>query len=190
MTGDIDSINTFFAKSILDIADINLVNSFTNILLPNLGGSILITTRNKLVSGRLAGRNAYVEVLAMSLEEAGDLLKSHLAQPDNWNNDESKILLEELERLSFAITQAADFIRERSTTLSECIKILHADDADIRCLLDEDLGDLRRDSESQNSVIRTWKLSLGLISKQKPHAAKTTSIMSGLYWQRIPKDSI
>ena len=65
--------------------------------------------------------------------------------------------------------------------------MLRTDDSDLQDLLDEDLGDLRRDSESQNSVIRTWKLSFGLISEQKPRAAEMLSLMAALDRQGIPK---
>ena len=50
-----------------------------------------------------------------------------------------------------------------------------------------DLLDHRRHSESQNSVIRTWKVSFDQIRKQKPRAAEILFLMAVLDRQGIPK---
>jgi hypothetical protein len=53
--------------------------------------------------------------------------------------------------------------------------------------LSQDLGDSRRDFEIQNSIIKTWKLSLDQISRQKLRATELFSLMSVLDRQGIPK---
>ncbi len=65
----------------------------------------------------------------------------------------SSELLEVLGYLPLAITQAAAYIGENSITVLEYLEAFCAEDSDIQNLLSEDLPDLRRDFESQNSVI-------------------------------------
>lgn len=153
-------------------------------------GSILVTTRDKRVGQRLIDRQMPIILLPMDLKEAKELFESQLQLEAGYENDEIIGLLEALEYLPLAITQAVAFINENSTTISSYLKLLGADDAEIQALLNEDHGDHRRDFESASSVIRTWKLSFDLISKQKPLAARTLSLMAVLDRQGIPKSLI
>jgi tetratricopeptide (TPR) repeat protein len=153
-------------------------------------GSILVTTRDKRVGQRLIDRQAPIILLPMDLNEAKDLLNSQLQPEAGCENHDILGLLEALEYLPLAITQAVAFINENSTTISGYLDLLGADDVEIEALLDEDHGDHRRDFESASSVIRTWKLSFDLISKQKPLAARTLSLMAVLDRQGIPKSLV
>lgn len=153
-------------------------------------GSILVTTRDKRVGQRLIDRQMPIVLLPMDLKEAKELSESQLQLEAGYENDNILRLLEALEYLPLAITQAVAFINENSTTISGYLELLGADDAEIQALLDEDHGDHRRDFESASSVIRTWKLSFDLISKQKPLAARTLSLMAVLDRQGIPKSLI
>jgi tetratricopeptide (TPR) repeat protein len=54
--------------------------------------------------------------------------------------------------------------------------------------LEEDLPDPRRYPDSENSVIRTWKLSFDQIAQQRPRAADLLSIMVLLDRQAIPRN--
>ena len=148
---------------------------------------MLVTTRDARISRRLGGRDTSVVVKAMLPSEAQDLLRSRSERPVSDNDDNSRILVDELAYIPLAITQAAAFISENEISLVDYLEILRTGDSDLQDLLDEDLGDLRRDSESQNSVIRTWKISFDLISKQNPRAAEMLSLMAVLDRQGIPK---
>ena len=180
-----DDLDIFFAKPTSTGADSERTTPLIDYLPQSSQGLMLITTRDTRIGARLAGRHT-VTIHRMSSSEAQDLLRSQLVRPES-GSDDSRILVDALGYIPLAITQAAAFIFENSLSLAEYLKLLRNSDSDLQDLLDEDLGDLRRDSESQNSVIRTWKLSFDLISKQKPRAAEMLSLMAVLDRQGIPK---
>ena len=182
-----DDLDTFFAMTTSTGADSQPTMPLIEYLPHSSRGLILITTRDARMSRRLAGRDTSIVVEAMLPSEAQDLLRSRSERPGSDNDDNSRILVDELAYIPLAITQAAAFISENQITLAEYLDILRTGDRDLQDLLDEDLGDLRRDPESQNSVIRTWKLSFDLISKQNPRAADMLSLMAVLDRQGIPK---
>ena len=149
---------------------------------------MLITTRDDRLARRLTSTHAAIVVRPMSPEEAQRLLEMWRTDPsDSSKIDQSGHLLEALGYIPLAITQAAAFISENRITLEQYLEMFHTSDSDIQDLLDEDLGDSRRDPQSQNSIIKTWKMSFDQISKQKPRAAEMLSLMAVLDRQGIPK---
>jgi tetratricopeptide (TPR) repeat protein len=150
-------------------------------------GLTLITTRDKRVGERLANREKAITVLPMTKLEAERLLWSRVAEEGSLDKTKSSELLEVLGYLPLAITQAAAYISENNITVEEYVEAICAEDSEIQDLLTEDLPDLRRDFESQSSVIRTWKVSFDQIRKQKPRAAEILSLMAVLDQQGIPK---
>ena len=106
---------------------------------------------------RLTDREVPVVLEPMHSAEAKELLKSQIHATDNLNEDDLEGLLEALEFIPLAITQAAAFINENNTSLADYLKMVRTHDSEMKDLLDEDLGDLRRDFESSSSVIKTWK---------------------------------
>ena len=182
-----DDLDTFFAKPTSTVADIERTRPLSNYLPHNSQGLMLITTRDKRISQSLAGIHASIIVQPMGPSEAEELLRSQLKESHVWDNEDSGTLIDTLEYIPLAITQAAAFISENNLNLAEYLELLHANDSEVQYLLDKDLGDLRRDSESQNSVIRTWKLSFDLISKQNPRAAEMLSFMAVIDRQGVSK---
>ena len=182
-----DDLDTFFAKTTSSGADGQPTMPLIDYLPRSSQGLMLITTRDERISRRLGGRDTPIVVEAMLPSEAQDLLRSRSERTVSDNDDKSRILVDELSYIPLAITQAAAFISENEISLADYLEILRTGDSDLQDLLDEDLGDLRRDSESQNSVIRTWKISFDLISKQSPRAAEMLSLMAVLDRQGIPK---
>ncbi len=183
-----DDLDTFFAKPTSTITDLEQTRPLSHYLPQNSRGLMLITTRDKRMSERLAGRHASIMVPLMTSLEAQELLRSQSEQPDTWNDKDSRTLLDALEYIPLAITQAAAFLSQNNCSLAQYLDMFHTNDSEVQDLLSEDLGDLRRDSESQNSVIRTWKLSFDLISKQKSRAAEMLSLMAVLDRQGISKN--
>ncbi|CAD6573262.1 MAG: hypothetical protein ASARMPREDX12_005928 [Alectoria sarmentosa] len=182
-----DDRDTFFAKSTSAAADVERTRPLSDYLPQDSQGLMLITTRDKRMSERLAGRDASIIVRPMTFSEAEKLLRSQLEKHHAWNDDDSRTLLTELEYIPLAITQAAAFISQNSITLAKYLDMFRTNDSEIQDLLNKDLGDPRRDSRSQNSVIRTWKLSFDLISKQELRAAEMLSLMAVLDRQGIPE---
>lgn len=149
-------------------------------------GSVLVTTRDKRVGERLAGREKPIEVLPMNASESMNLLRSRIAE-DDWSDVDAMRLIGELAYLPLAITQAAAFISENGLTVSEYLELLVTGDADLKDLLSEHLEDPRRDLDTENSVMRTWKLSFDQISKGKPRAAQILSLMAVLDHHGAPR---
>lgn len=149
-------------------------------------GSVLVTTRDKRVGQRLAGREKIIEVLPMSAHDSKSLLQSRITEED-WDDANAMILIEMLTYLPLAITQAAAFISENGITISEYIELLDTSDTDLKDLLSEHLEDPRRDLDTENSVMRTWKLSFDQISKGKPRAAEILSLMAVLDYGGAPR---
>ncbi|KAH0562547.1 hypothetical protein GP486_002768 [Trichoglossum hirsutum] len=158
-------------------------------------GSTLITTRDRRVGERLADREEAIMVFPMAGPEAEALLWSKVAGKGSLDKTQSSKLLEALGYLPLAITQAAAYIRENNITIEEYLEAFCGDDSEMQDLLSEDLPDHRRDRDrdrdpdgkTQNSVIRTWKVSFDQIRNQKPRAAEILSLMAVLDRQGIPK---
>ena len=183
-----DNMKIFFStKSNLSSVGSEQTAPLINYLPRSSNGSILITTRDKRIGERLANREKAIVVSPMAGPEAEALLWSKVVQEGSLNKTKSSELLKILGYLPLAITQAAAYISENSITVDEYLEALCAEDSEMQDLLSEDLLDLRRDFESQNSVIRTWKVSFDQIRKQMPRAAEILSLMAVLGRQGIPK---
>ena len=150
-------------------------------------GSVLITSRDTRVGDRMSRRGKTIMVMPMDKQDANELLLVSLPSLRTLELGESKELLDGLEYLPLAITQAAAFITENDITLSDYLNIFNSDDSELVDLLSTDHSDQRRDSDIQNSIVRTWKISFDQISKQQPRAAELLSLMSVLDRQEIPK---
>ena len=148
-------------------------------------GSTIITTRDMRVGESLANREKPIAVLPLQTADAESLLQSKVPGYEEGNKGDSLELLETLNHLPLAITQAAAFISENGITVTDYVKMLQASDSDIKDLLEEDLHDPGRDSDIQNSVFKTWKLTFDQISKKKPRAAEILALMSLLDRQAI-----
>ena len=183
-----DDVDIFFPTEVPDSSDSECSLPLGYYLPQSTRGSTLITTRDERLGRKLADRNALITVEPMSYQEAQDLLGLwKIESSDNVQYlDVSKNLLEALEYIPLAITQAAAFISEEHISLSEYLEMFRESNS-VEDLLIEDRGDLRRDSQSYNSIFKTWKMSFDLISKQTTRAAEILSLMVFLDRQGIPE---
>ena len=151
-------------------------------------GQVLITTRDNRVASRLAKEGKPIVLQPMSHEEAKLLFLSKLGG-DGSNADEAEVyrLLEELDHLPLALSQAAAFIEENNLSIADYTISIAQDTAAAEEFLHEELDDSRRDEESVNSVFRTWKLSYDQIKQQKPRAADLLSLLAMLDRQSVPR---
>ncbi|KAH8742291.1 hypothetical protein F5883DRAFT_656864 [Diaporthe sp. PMI_573] len=150
-------------------------------------GSILITSRNKTVARRLTGDyKNMVEVPLMDKNHALALLARKVgSQPDM---DHGAELVEVLENMPLAISQAGAYIQQRAprTSISKYLEEFRRSERRKFSLLNRDEGDLRRDSNAFNSVIITWQISFESIRSERPSAADLLSLMSFFDRQGIP----
>lgn len=152
-------------------------------------GQVLITTRDNRVASKLAKEGKPIILQPMSHEEAKLLFLSKLGR-DETNFIEAEVhgLLEELDHLPLAMSQAAAFIEENDISIADYITAVTSEKAAVaEEFLHEELDDSRRDEESVNSVFRTWKLSYDQIKQQKPRAADLLSLLAMLDRQSVPK---
>ena len=149
-------------------------------------GHVLITTRDNRVASRLAKEAKPILLQPMSNDEAKSLFLSKLGDEESkFDEEEIRTLLEELDHLPLAVSQAAAFIEENGVSIADYTDALRGEDAEE--FLHEELDDSRRDEESVNSVFRTWKLSYDQIKQQKPRAAELLSLLAMLDRQSILK---
>ena len=149
-------------------------------------GAILITTRDKRIGEGLAIRGKTTTVPAMKTSEGSQLFRSYLPAALSTSNDNIERLVETLEHLPLAITQAAAYITENNISVGEYLSILQEEGAEVLELLGVSFSDDRRSYPASNSVIKTWKLSFDCITKQDPRAAEILSLMAMFDLQGIP----
>ena len=173
---------------LLDTAQTTAVEPLSDFLPQSPNGSILITSRSQDVARRLTGRGDYlVEVKSMDEGEALALLQTKLGS--NANGHDAIELLQALDFMPLAITQAAAYIEQRAPrmTISRYLEEVRRSDHDRSCLLMKDVGDGRRDGRASNSIIATWQISFAHIRKVIPTAAWLLSLMSFFDRQGIPE---
>jgi tetratricopeptide (TPR) repeat protein len=153
-------------------------------------GSILVTSRSRDVAFRLTGSNAtIVEVKPMEEGDALALLQKKLSLRTDADTEKARELLQALDCMPLAITQATAYIAQRAQrmTISRYLDKIRGSDHDRARLLGEDVGDTRRDGRASNSIIATWQISFEHIRREMPAAARLLSLMSLFDRQGIPE---
>ncbi|KAF2190167.1 TPR-like protein [Zopfia rhizophila CBS 207.26] len=151
-------------------------------------GSILITSRSRDVGYRLTGSYAdIIRVYPMDQSHALTLLRNKLDR--SFEQNDAVALVEALDYMPLAITQAAAYISQRTprVTVSRYLLDLRKGDRDRAKLLDIDIEDSRRDGTASNSIITTWQISFEHIRRERPSATRLLSLMSLFDRQGIPE---
>jgi tetratricopeptide (TPR) repeat protein len=147
-------------------------------------GSILVTSRNRDVAYRLTGSHTCIrEVKPMNEQDALALLSKKTSSSAQ---DDAVELLQALDYMPLAITQAAACIEQRAPRMTISRYIDEIRRSDTR-LLEKDMGDTRRDGKASNSIIMTWQVSFEYIRIHIPTAARLLSLMSFFDRQGIPE---
>jgi Tfp pilus assembly protein PilF len=156
-------------------------------------GSVLVTSRNSLAARNLVGTDGLViDVQPMNEDESLALLRARVPDSPSPAEDETA-LVQALEYIPLAITQAAVYIANRSPliTASAYLQLFHESDSKrIRLLRNEDSMDLRRDPSIRYAVITTWQLSFEQIRQERPAATDLLALMSMFDRQGIPEDLV
>ncbi|KAK2788839.1 hypothetical protein FQN53_003026 [Emmonsiellopsis sp. PD_33] len=163
-------------------------NSLLDFIPQSPNGSIVITSRNRNAAYKLAGNDSeIIDIKQMNQEETLVLLRNKLKS--NIDDAQAVELLEELDYMPLAITQAAAYIRQRTPriTVSKYLDDLRQSDSVRASLLKYDVGDDRRDGEASNSIIATWHMSFEHIRKARPQATWLLSLMSFFDRHDIPE---
>lgn len=130
-------------------------------------------------------REKPIIVMPFEAEDAKQLMRNKLPR---YNERDEATLMELLETLNFlplAITQATAYISEEEVPLAHYLDLLRPGDLDTSDLLEQNYYDPGRDPEIQNLIFLTWQISFDRITKQKPRAAEILSFMAVLDGQAV-----
>ena len=149
-------------------------------------GAVLITTRDRSCALSLTGHvGTPIEVVSMTGEESVRLLRVRLPGA---HSEEASELVEELENLPLAISQAGAYIKQvPRVSIPKYLEIFRRSDSDQVALLNKNKEDLRRDRGVPNAVITSWELSFDQIRRNSPDSADLLSLMSYFNRQAIPQ---
>jgi hypothetical protein len=152
-------------------------------------GQILLTTRDAHLGKQLANDRAKpITISPFERADAELLLRSKISENDEINQPDAAELVEVLDYLPLAITQAAAYLDQTDMTVARYLQLLKDGKTDTFDLLRKNMHDMSRDYEIQNSVFQTWKISFDQISTQFPRSAELLSLMAMLDHQAIQAD--
>jgi tetratricopeptide (TPR) repeat protein len=141
-------------------------------------GVTLLTTRFREIAVLFAG-NSVTKLQEMHLQEATSLLEKSLIQRDSHQDrGETEQLLEELNYLPLAITQAVAYMNTADISISKYLSLLRGTKSDVINLLGRQFHDSTRYSGSQNAVATTWLISFQQIHRTDEAAADLLSFIS------------
>lgn len=161
-----------------------------DILPESSNGSVLITSRSREAAFELVGDDEDIlKVEPMSESYALALFRKKLRSEDE---DGVLELLQHLDYMPLAISQAATYIRQRAprVKVSTYLKDFQRNERDRASLLNIVVRDRRRDGKASNSVLATWQISFEYIRTDRPSAARLLSLMSFFDRQGIAEELI
>ena len=150
-------------------------------------GSILITTRSRLVALYMAGKEVF-ELLEMNQEEAVDAFLGLLIKPEaRMNPEQASKLVDRLAYLPLAIVQAAAYINMNDALTQDYLALLDDTEENAIELLSEDFSDdEQRYTKGQSPVASTWDISFAQMRAHHPRAAEFLAFTSCLSEKNIP----
>ncbi|KAM0082382.1 hypothetical protein ACKRZS_005454 [Fusarium odoratissimum] len=156
-------------------------------------GRILITSRDPRFQGDVATAEDGINVLPMEREESIELLTKsipgRLRKIPSETEEAPSYLVNMLGNLPLAIAQAAANIRDQQVSLRDYIKLFH-DDMDPSSSFRVPVRDrnARDPRNAEQSVNKTWGVSLNRLRESSPSTVLLLGYMSCLHWDRIPVD--
>jgi hypothetical protein len=147
--------------------------------------AILVTSRSRDVAFSITGNvRDIIMVNPMQEEDAMNLLRVKL---DIFDDSDARKLVQVLDYMPLAISQATSFISQRfpPISVSRYLQDLQKNESATSTLLKRNLSDNRRDGKASNSILATWQISFENIQREKPSAAELLSLMCLFDRQRI-----
>ncbi|KAI9652346.1 MAG: hypothetical protein M1829_001669 [Trizodia sp. TS-e1964] len=144
-------------------------------------GIVLWTSRDAGILGSIISLNRGVKVGAMSLQESWYLFQTLCGNPYNEieqePSQEIEELIDHLQKLPLAISQAASYIRKTQTSVQHYLKLFCDSESEQLKLLNHDFQDAYR-LGVPNSVMLTWKISMKQIAKESPIAVWILNVIA------------
>ncbi|KAL6359008.1 hypothetical protein LRP88_09206 [Fusarium phalaenopsidis] len=149
-------------------------------------GTVLWTSRDQRVDGSLVGPQRGIQVAKMTVKESRKLLEKWRRQvTPSEEVREVELLLEELQWLPLAISQAGAYLYRTDTSVSEYLSQLKRETGRWR-VLGEDEFDRHRRGDAQNSVLRTWAISIRRLKQESQTAYRILHVLAFVDNQNIP----
>jgi hypothetical protein len=149
-------------------------------------GAILFTTRSRKAAIDLTQSNV-LKLNDMGKAEARQLLAQRTTRQALLNDDAAvDVLLETLTGLPLAIVQAAAFINQNDTSVSEYVSLLQHVGTKAE-LFSEHFEDPSRYRDMDRTVAKTWHISFEQIRRQDPLAAEYLSFIACIDRISIPQ---
>ncbi len=149
-------------------------------------GSLLFTTRNRDIGIDLTRNSDPIMIPSMSEEEAQQLLGDPLMSSSTVEDRQN--LLEELDYLPLAITQAVAYMTKRRKSIPQYLTLFRQSDSTKIRLLKHEFSDFGRGEKRMESLATTFVVSFDYLKKAHPDAADLLSMMSFFDRQRILGD--
>lgn len=169
----------------LFIEDGDTNTTFHRFLPQDFGGSILWTTRDGNIAGTLVGPRQSIAVHTMTNDEAVLLLARLRNDSSTTDEDGLDALLEELEHLPLAVSQAAAFMRHTSISIKDYLGLLSRGKSRWDVLKQSSYDRHRRPVVS-NSVLETWRISIQRIRQESEMSYHILHVIAYLGSQDIP----
>ncbi|KAK1250584.1 hypothetical protein MKX08_010587 [Trichoderma sp. CBMAI-0020] len=168
------------------VADTNRTNENLYKYIPQGShGTVLWTSRDKRIEGTLVGWTRGIMVPPMTRDEATSLLVAASGDASAVEDAGIDRLLEELQRLPLAVSQAGAYIRRTSMTIKEYLELLMQGSSRWDLLKTNDF-DRHRRPEVSNSVLETWKISTARIREESELSYRILHVIAYLDNQDIP----
>lgn len=153
-------------------------------------GQVLWTSRDERIAGGIVAARRAIKVPKMTPSEAKELFESaRNSQGDSDEADYIEELLDELEWLPLAISQAAAYMKRTLTTVEEYILKLR-DGKKRWKILKQSQSDRHRRPEVSNSILETWNISMKYLQNENKTAHQILHIHAFLDNQNIPIELI
>jgi hypothetical protein len=149
-------------------------------------GAVLFTTRSRKAATDLTQRNV-LELNNIGKAEARQLLAQRIIRQALLNDEAAvDVLLETLTGLPLAIVQAAAFINQNDTSVSEYVSLLQHAGTKAE-LFSEHFEDPSRYWDMDRTIAKTWHISFEQIQRQDPLAAEYLSFIACVDRISIPQ---
>uniref|UniRef100_A0A0D2YIK6 Uncharacterized protein n=1 Tax=Fusarium oxysporum (strain Fo5176) TaxID=660025 RepID=A0A0D2YIK6_FUSOF len=158
-----------------------------------LQGTVLWTSRDAHIAGTLVGARRGVEVQSMAVDEATTLLARVRDEPISTEQavEEAGVdaLLQELQCLPLAISQAGAYMRRMSMTAEQYLDLLRQGKTRWEVLKVSD-ADRHRRPEVSNSVLETWRISIERIRVESETSYRILHVVAYVDCQDIPHELV
>lgn len=149
-------------------------------------GLILLTTRSRRVAAEF-GQSDILELQKMKWEEATACFTRIVKEDLVCNQETTSQLLEELNWLPLAITQAAAYINSSDMPTSRYLELMHSTEKDRMNLISRNFHDSTRYPGLPNAVGTTLLVSFNELKDSDPNAAELLTYIAYIEPKSIPR---